>query len=291
MIFVAHTYYPISIRFRLPKNKKSIFQYALYILLAGSAGSLILDIDKFMIPQQQAIAQTAFYAVAIFAATVVEVPSRALAQILNPIVAKAINQNHWDEVASLYKKSALNLFIVAGLFFLLVNLNMEHLYELLPNSTYQSGIWVVLLISFAKLFSMIFGCGTAIISNASFYKISLFFSILMALSVVVLNYLLIPRFGINGAAWATMIVVVTFTSVKILYLYNKIKVSPFSINMLKAAIVLFVIMAVGMRLDIEGNPLLLIFLKSIAIGFLYLTLVFVFRISDDFIRLGKLLNK
>lgn len=287
MIVVAHKYYPISLKFHLPKNKKSVLQYTLYILLAGSAGSLILDIDKFMIPQQQAIAQTAFYAVAIFAATVVEVPSRAMAQILNPIVSQAINQNNWDEVAALYKKSALNLFIVAGLFFLLVNLNIDHLYELLPNTTYQSGIWVVLVISFAKLFSMTFGCGTAIIANASFYRISLVFAIAMALMVVLLNYLWIPRYGIDGAAWATLVVVVVFTLVKIIYLYNKLNMVPFSYNMLKVSLLLTVLMALGIYLDVDGHPLLLMALKSIAITFIYSLAVYGLRLSDDIIRLGN----
>jgi O-antigen/teichoic acid export membrane protein len=291
MILVAHKYYPISVQLRFPKNKKSILQYAIYILMAGSAGSLILDIDKFMIPQQQAIAQTAFYAVAIFAATVVEVPSRALAQILNPLVAKAINLDNWNEVASLYKRSALNLFVVAGLFFLLVNLNMEHLYELLPNTTYQTGIRVVLLISFAKLFSMIFGCGTAIIANASFYRVSLLFSVLMAVSVVGFNYWLIPLYGIDGAAWATLIVVVVFTIFKIVYLYNKIKVIPFSINMLKAALLLALIFATGAHVDLEGSPLLLMVLKTVTVGFLYIGFVFLFRISDDLTRFGNIFRK
>jgi len=287
MILIAHRYYPISIQFRLPPNIKTVMSYAVYILLAGSAGSLILDIDKFMIPQQQVIAQTAFYAVAIFAATVVEVPSRALSQILNPIVAKAINNNDWKEVAVLYKKSAINLFIVAGLFFLLVNINMGHLYELIPDPSYQTGIWVVLMISFAKLFSMIFGCGTAIITNAPFYKISLFFSIAMAFSVILLNYLWIPRFGIHGAALATLVVVVFFTIVKIGYLFYQLKITPFSINMLKVALLILFMTWVGLSIDIEGHPLVLIFLNSLIISLVYGLAVYVLRLSDSLARLGN----
>ena len=118
MILLANYYYPIRIRFHFPSNTRSILIYSATILLAAFAGSLIIDIDKFMIPQLQEIQQTAFYAIAIFAATLVEVPARAMQQILNPLVATAVNENNAKEVNNLYKKSALNLVVVSGLVFL-----------------------------------------------------------------------------------------------------------------------------------------------------------------------------
>ena len=133
MIVLANRCYPIRIRLHFPPNIRSILTYTVTILLAGSAGSLIIDIDKFIIPQLEEIRQTAFYAVAIFAAAIVDVPARAMWQILNPLVATALNENNTKEVNSLYRKSALNLVIVSGWFFLLVNLNSEALFSLLPN--------------------------------------------------------------------------------------------------------------------------------------------------------------
>jgi O-antigen/teichoic acid export membrane protein len=164
---------------------------------------------------------------------------------------------------------------------------MSHLYDLLPDPSYQTGIWVVLMISFAKLFSMIFGCGTAIITNAPFYKISLFFSIAMAFSVILLNYLWIPLFGIQGAAWATLVVVVFFTIVKIGYLFYQLKITPFSINMLKVALLILFMTGVGLSIDIEGHPLMLIFLKSLMVGVVYGVAVYVLRLSDSLARLGN----
>ena len=107
----------------------------------------LIDIDKFMIPQKEAISQTAFYAVAVFIATVVEIPGRAMFQIINPLVAKALNENNIKELSNLYSKSSINLLIVAGLFFLLININIEPFYNLMSNPSYGDAIWVVLMIS------------------------------------------------------------------------------------------------------------------------------------------------
>ena len=128
-------------------------------------------IDKFMIPQKEAISQTAFYAVAVFIATVVEIPGRAMFQIINPLVAKSLNQNNIGELKNLYTKSSINLLIVAGLFFLLININIEPFYEFMANPSYGDAIWVVMMISLSKLILMSFGCGPAILATAKFYKI------------------------------------------------------------------------------------------------------------------------
>ena len=99
MIYSFSLYMP-KIKFRLPSNIKSILTYSFFIFLAGSAASILIDIDKFMIPQKEVISQTAFYAVAVFIATVVEIPGRAMFQIVNPIVAKLINENHNKRLSS-----------------------------------------------------------------------------------------------------------------------------------------------------------------------------------------------
>ena len=97
-----------KIKFSLPSNIKSILTYSFFIFLAGSAASILIDIDKFMIPQKEVISQTAFYAVAVFIATVVEIPGRAMFQIINPLVAKALNENDTKELSNLYTKSSIN---------------------------------------------------------------------------------------------------------------------------------------------------------------------------------------
>ena len=70
-----------------------------------------------------------------------------------------------------------------------------------------------MIISFAKLIQMSFGCGPAILATSTFfYKITLPFSISMAISVYFLNDYLIDLYGINGAAISTLIVLIFFYS-------------------------------------------------------------------------------
>ena len=72
------------------------------------------------------------------------------------------------------KESCLeNLLLISGLFFLLINLNIDSFYLLLNNQFYSNASLVVLIISSAKLIQMSFGCGPAILATSTFYRITL----------------------------------------------------------------------------------------------------------------------
>ena len=271
----------------IPDNFKEILSYSFYILLAGSAASFLIDIDKYMIPQKQAISQTAYYAVAVFIATVVEIPGRAMFQILNPLVAKSLNDQNYSELKYLYKKSSENLLLISGLFFLLINLNIDSFYLLLNNQFYSNASIVVLIISSAKLIQMSFGCGPAILATSTFYRITLPFSISMAISVYLLNDYLIDLYGINGAAISTFIVLLIFTILKILYIVFKIKIQPYSLNSLKILFSIFIVYLINYFINLDYNPLLNIFIRSVGITILYLIMIYFFGISQ---KLKNLLN-
>ena len=283
MIIYSLSLYKPKFSFILPENFKEIVSYSIYILLAGSAASLLIDIDKYMIPQKEAISQTAYYAVAVFIATVVEIPGRAMFQILNPMVAKAINTNDNKNLDELYQKSSTNLLIICGFFFLLINLNIVSFYELMNNQFYADAIWVVLIISIAKLIQMSFGCGPAILATSSFYKITLPFSISMAISVYFLNDYLIDLYGINGAAISTLIVLLLFTVLKVLYINFKLKIQPYNLNTIKIIVLISVLYFTLNSLKLNLYPLFNIIVKSVLISASYISLVY-------FLKLSKTIN-
>ena len=286
IVYSFYLYKPVF-SITIPDNFKEILSYSFYILLAGSAASFLIDIDKYMIPQKQAISQTAYYAVAVFIATVVEIPGRAMFQILNPLVAKSLNDQNYSELKYLYKKSSENLLLISGLFFLLINLNIDSFYLLLNNQFYSNASLVVLIISSAKLIQMSFGCGPAILATSTFYRITLPFSISMAISVYLLNDYLIDLYGINGAAISTFIVLLIFTILKILYIVFKIKIQPYSLNSLKILFSIFIVYLINYFINLDYNPLLNIFIRSLGITILYLIMIYFFGISQ---KLKNLLN-
>lgn len=285
MYYAFNLYFPKIHQFSLPKNIKEILSFAFYIILAGSAGTILLEIDKFMIPQMEEISQAAYYTVGVFIAMVVAIPSRAMKQIINPLTAQELNKGNLVEVESLYKKSSLNLLIVGGLLFLLININIDELYTLIGKPEYAVGSGIVLLISLAELFKLSLGTNGAILTNSKYYKMFFYFSLSMAFSVIVLNKYLIDLLGIKGAALATLIVVIVFGLVKILYLKRKLKMLPYSKNTKKVIALIGILFLSFYFINFDLHPLLNILMKSSIVISIFIFVIIKLRLSDDINKL------
>ena len=145
------------------------------MIIAGSVAMLILDIDKFMIGLMLPdIEQVAYYSVAIFIATVIAVPQRAMHQIMLPLTAKYLNEKDYVALEDLYKRSSMTLLVVSGFIFLLIILNINQLYEILP-SEFTGGLFAVLIVSLAKLYDNSLGNNNAILFNSDYYKMVLLY--------------------------------------------------------------------------------------------------------------------
>ncbi|NOQ91702.1 MAG: oligosaccharide flippase family protein [Flavobacteriaceae bacterium] len=291
-LYAFKLYFPKVTHFSLPKNFREIISFSFYIILAGSAGSILLEIDKFMIPQMEKIAQVAYYSVGVYIASVIAIPSRALQQIANPITAKELNNNNLTEVEILYKKSSINLLIIGGLFFLLINVNINELYQIINKPEYSVGIYIVLIISISELFKLSLGTNGAILTNSKYYKMLFYFSIAMAISVIVLNRILIQSLSIEGAALATLIVVLVFGVIKIVYVKNKLKMQPYSKNTTIILVIIGLLFFTFYFISFNINPLLSIIVKSTLLTTIFIFLIIKLKLSEDINNLlSKYFNK
>ncbi|WP_299665160.1 oligosaccharide flippase family protein [uncultured Polaribacter sp.] len=298
MFYAFHMYLP-KFYFKLPQNATEVFRYSLYIILAGSAGAILLDIDKVMIPGNDTMEKAAYYSVAVFIGSFIEAPSRAMTQILQPLTSKSLNEFDTKEVENLYKKSSINLLLVGGLFFLLVNCGVRELFKLMPEKGYAGGELVVLMISLAKLYTMFLGSNGAIINNSKFYRVTLPIALGMSISVYLLNKLFYfnLEFGTDGLALATLITLLVFNSFKLWFVNRKFSITPFTPKTWKMFLILLVLFFTFyfwnfsipeiQILEFSISPIINILLKSIIITILYIYLVMKLKISNEFDSLLK----
>jgi len=292
MFWYALKVYKPKFILKFSANLKEILSFSSYIIIAGSAGGILLEIDKVMIPQTEQIAQVAYYAVGIYIASVVAIPTRAMQQITNPITAKELNNNNLNEVETLFKQTSINLLVVGGLFFLIINLNIADLYAIINKPEYTNGIVIVLIVSVAKLIELALGTANAILVNSKYYKTFFYLSLLMALSVYLLNKWLIGLMGIKGAALATLIVVFIYSILKILFINYKFKIQPFSLKTLILTLIVGGLFYIFSFLEIDFHPIINILIKSSILVIIYAFLVKFLKISNDLNDLfGKLLKK
>ncbi|NRD21488.1 oligosaccharide flippase family protein [Winogradskyella eckloniae] len=270
-----------KLKFQKLENQFSILKYAALMIIAGSVATLILDIDKFMIGLMLPdIEQVAYYSVAIFIATVIAVPQRAMHQIMLPLSAKYLNENDHVALEDLYKRSSMTLLVVSGFIFLLIILNINELYEILPEK-FTGGLFVVIIVSLAKLYDNGLGNNNAILFNSDYYRMVLFFGVLLAIMAILLNAFFIPIYGIEGSALATFLAVFIYNTVKIIFVKQKFNMLPFTNGTLKIAMILIVLTVGFYFWDFPFQPVVNILLKSISVCLVYVILIYHLNVSKD----------
>jgi O-antigen/teichoic acid export membrane protein len=269
-----------------PENTRNILTYSLLIILGGSAVIALLEIDKVMLNQFVEIENVAYYSVAGFIAMVIAVPARSMHQIMYPLTAEVLNRRDRLALKNLYERSSLTLYIVSGLLFVLILVNLDDLYELLPKA-YRDGYIIFLWLGLAKLYDSILGNSNSILYNSDYYRAVLVLGVLLAILTVLFNLWLIPQYGLDGAAIASFSAFFIYNTIKLWYIKLKFDILPFTAETLKVTILLLVIGVVSYFLNFAFHPVINILLKSGIILALYVAFLYRFKISEDVFSLLK----
>ncbi len=265
---------------------KGVAKYSVYSMLGGFTTVIVWNVDVIMLGSMAGLDQTAVYAIAFYVASIITIPQRSIEKIAGPLLAAFIKNKEWTEVDSIYKKTSLNQVIPGLLFFGLIWINLELLFLIMPEF-YAAGKWVVFIVGIGKLIVMVSGANGLILINSKHYKISFYTNILLVLVTVVANYLLIPVYGIEGAAIATALALFTHNVVKWFYLLIRQNLQPFSL------VTLFVVASGAISIYIcyaiidTGNVWVNVPLKSVLFVLFFMGPIFYLNISPDLNNLLK----
>ena len=267
----------------LDKTKLSeLVKYSL-LSFAGMAGMILIGkIDSLMVSAMLGLAANAIYTTAFYMATVIEIPKRALSQLAMPLISKAFEKNEMKEIASLYRKTSINQFIIGSLLLIGVWINLDNIFEWMPKGeNYEAGKWVVIIVGCAKLIDMLFGPSSEIIVLSKYYKFNIVLIIMLAAIVIISNNLLIPRYGIEGAAWGTAFALIAFNAVKFIFIYVKFGIQPFEWATVKVLVIGVLTLFVNTLLVEIDNTLLDILFRSSIITIVFSSLIIGWRTSAD----------
>ena len=259
---------------------KRMLSYGLYVLIGGAAMIIVTRLDLMMIGSLLDLQQVAFYTVAFFIGNAIMVPGKSIVAISTPLIAKAWENQDFSEIQNLYSKSSINQLIIGGIFFLCVWINIDAVFDLLPEK-FRAGKWVVFYIGLSQLFNISTGVNGAIIMNSKYYRYDLYTSVILVFLTIITNFFLIQKYGINGAAMATAISVFLFHFTRVVLLKIKMNMQPFSYKTIYTIILLILIYFLLIFLPNTGYALFDIFWKSLIALLIFGPLVLYFNLSDD----------
>ncbi len=285
---LGHLYLRPNFQVFKSEKFKDIATFGFYMLLGTGGGMIVNKIDTIMLSSLAGLASTGIYSIAFFIGVFIELPRRSLAGITNPLIAEAWKNDNLPEIQRIYTKSSENLLLVGLFLFIGVWLNIDALFTLIPNSEiYRQGKFVVLLIGIAKIVNLSLGNNAEIITNSPYYRWNIFLMPALAVLTVASNFLLIPVYGINGAALATLISFIIYCAFRLLVAWWKLGIQPFSFNTLKSLVIFGVVMLIGSLIPSSPGALLDIIVTSLAVTALFGGLVLVLKPSPDLHQLVR----
>jgi O-antigen/teichoic acid export membrane protein len=146
---------------------------------------------------------------------------------------------------------------------------------------FRDGLLVVLFISTAKLSDTVLGNNNAILFNSDYYRMVLFFGVILTVMIVFLNMVFIPIYGINGSAFATFIAVLIYNIIKLMFIKKKLNMLPFTESTFKLSVLLLICILGFYFWDFTFHPIINMTLKSILIGIIYTIAVYRMNISEE----------
>lgn len=193
----------------LRQNRSLIRQYVLYtgfLLVSAVASVLAPTLSSFFITAEMGLSYTGIFAIATYIAVMVSIPYRSMTAIASPQLATAIKENNQHETAHLMQQVSSTLLLIGGMILCVIWLNIDLIFHILPNGeTYTSARQVVLMLGTSQLIIAVCSFTSSALNYSRFYAFSLLFSFILTALSIMLNNLLIPHFGMNGAAISNLL--------------------------------------------------------------------------------------
>ncbi|MEZ5172504.1 MAG: polysaccharide biosynthesis C-terminal domain-containing protein [Bacteroidia bacterium] len=263
-----------------PKILKGMLSFGFTILGAGVASMAIKLLDAVVLGKYVHIGLVGVYGIAAFIPTFIEAPVTALDKVANSRVAHSLQHGEMDNIRSIYFQSSRFLFLLGGILFLLVVLNVKYLFQWLPPE-FIPGIPVVKILSLAALFNLMTGSNTAIIFNSEKFRWGALALIGVAVINLILLFILIPKFGIIGAAWATCISSFIYNLFKYSFIYFKFRLQPFDRKTLFIVLAILAGYAAGSIVPASGIVIIDVAVHAIAGSAGYLPIIWYSKAASD----------
>ncbi|RYD53018.1 MAG: hypothetical protein EOP52_02405 [Sphingobacteriales bacterium] len=279
----------------LPRaERRELIHFAGFHALLGVSINLLNAIDGIMLAplDKQGLRASGIYTIALFVISIMLIPMRALTHAITPVITQAYQAQDHAQVDSLFRKSSNTMFLASLGMTVIILANLSNGLQLL-GSEFKPILVVIPILLVGRLVDAATGINEQVLSISRHYRFSFVLSIGLVAGVIVFNRLLIPRWGVTGAATGTTAAVLLYNLGKWYFVKQKLGLQPFSQTTLRILAAGLLAFGVGWLLPhLPTAPVvsptkhtILILMdataRTLVIAVVYLILLLVFKAAPD----------
>lgn len=215
-----------------PFTNKQIFKISIPMLLGNSLFLLMNWTDALMLGAMRNLSELGIYNTALKIAALSSAVLVAVNSIAMPKYAELYAENNKERLKRFVKQTSLLILVLTAPIVLSIFLFPEQLLMFFGEEFVEGKI-ALLVLCFAQFFSAISGSTIHLLNMSGSEKIAQNILLFSAVLNLLLNYILIPIYGILGAAVATASVTVLWNILAVIYIYKKLGFLTYPVNLKK----------------------------------------------------------
>ena len=204
-----------------------LLRFSGWVLLGNISGNILVTVDSLMLGSQKGLAEAGIYVIALNISTALAIPFRALYKTAYPLVAEYWKEGATAKMLDFYRRSTRLTTAVGAYLALGIALNLPFIYSLIHRPAYAAGTTAVLLLLLGRLTDGVTGLNGIIVATSPRYRYDLLFNVGLAGSIILLNYLLIPRLGLTGAALSNCLALAGINLARTWFVWRSFGWQPF----------------------------------------------------------------
>jgi O-antigen/teichoic acid export membrane protein len=264
------------------RMQRSMARYSVFTLGSGVAGIAVGNIDQVMVGAMlpDGLSYVAYYAVAMFLASVIMIPARALMQPVIPLMAEAWKKRDHGKLQMLYHRTASIQLVVAAFILLLLWANIDALFSFL-RPEYAVGKPVLLVLGITNVMNLSTGLSGGIVSTSRSYWFDSASGMTLLVLNVVLDYLFILWWGMVGVAWSSFATAVIVVGWRVAFLRKRFGLWPFDAMSLRAVGVIVAVALLFSLVPHAGRPWVDMVWRAALLSAIYWPVVHFLRIAPE----------
>lgn len=263
---------------------KTIIRLCMFVF--GGTSILILSqvFDSLVIASvlDKAMDQVAIYTLGQSLATVIQVPQRGIVSSSIAHLSQAWKDKNMGLIQRIYQRSSLNQMIFACFLYGLMVLVFDDAVQTFQlQEGYRQAFQVILLLGICKIVDMGTGVNSQIIATSTWWRFEMISGIILLILMIPTSYYFTKNSGITGTAAAQVISITIYNTVRILFLWFKFRLFPFTRGTLITLVLAAAAFLAGWYGCKPGMGWLSIILRSGLFTLLFAGTIILFKVSPD----------
>jgi O-antigen/teichoic acid export membrane protein len=262
--------------------KGKMINFGLFLFGAQFLNLLSRTVDTFIISSKApgGLMDTAVFTLATYVVAVMEVPQRSMNAITVPILAESWRSKDMKNITHIYTQSVTNLLIIGLVIFLLTLLNIHNL-AIFLGKDYTGIESVVFFLGIGKLIDLGTGANAQIIGTSNYWKVDFTTNVIYTIMALPLNYVLISKWGLMGAAYSTLISLSFYNLMRYVFLWYTFGLQPYTWKHLLVFLLAFVAAYVAWIIPRFHSVVIDTVLRTSVFSSLFFPILYFSKLSPD----------